>query len=100
MRPLERLPLITLVMSLPLFFSVQLQRPPGFLQGLPFVVLWTWGVVAALIVPLLIIIEGAFCLWLLFHRPIIRSTLFWHGGALCVAILAETVFLLTRERLL
>src|SRR6266487_116421 len=93
----ERLPVITLAMSLPLFLSVQLKRPPEFLRGLPFVALWSWGVLAAVTVPVLILIESAVCLWLLWHRAGARSTLLRHGSALLVAILAEVVFVIARR---
>ena len=35
------------------------------LHGLPFVAVWTWGVVAAVALPVLIVIEAAICFWLL-----------------------------------
>jgi hypothetical protein len=96
-RLLQRLPAVTLAMSLPLLFSVQLRRPPEFLRGLPFVVLWSWEVLAYVTVPVLIVIEGAICLWLLWHRAVGQSTLSRHGIALCVAMLAEVVFVIARR---
>jgi hypothetical protein len=94
---LQRLPAVTLAMSLPLFFSVQLRRPPEFLRELPFVALWSWGVLATVTVPVLIVIEGAICVWLLWHREVGRSTLARHGIALCVAALAEGIFVIARR---
>src|SRR5687767_5400218 len=96
-RLLERLPVITVVMSLPLFFSLQLKRPPEFLRGLPFVAIWSWGVLGAVTVPMLIAIEGAVCLWLLWNRADTRAQLSRHGVALLVAILAEVVFMAARK---
>ena len=82
-------------MSLPILFSNSLKRPPTFLNGLPFAVIWTWGVVAAVLLPVLLIGEGATCVWLLGQRTGERSTLPRHAGALFVAIAAEVVFILT-----
>jgi hypothetical protein len=57
-RVLERyLPVVTLWMSLPLFFSFQLKNPPEFLRGLPFVALWSWGVLGAITLPVLVVFE-------------------------------------------
>ena len=82
-------------MSLPLLFSSQLKSPPRFFNGLPFAAIWTWGVVAAVLLPVLLIGEGAICVWLGRQRAGGRSTLSRHVGALLVAIAAEIVFLLT-----
>jgi hypothetical protein len=99
-RLLERyLPVITLVMSLPLFFSLQLKSPPEFLRGLPFVALWSWGVLAAVTLPILVALEIVMCTWLLLHRTAARSTLWLHGAAFLAAIVAEFVFLLARKSL-
>ena len=96
-RLLERLPAVTLAMSLPLFFSVQLRRPPEFLQGLPFVILWSWGVLASVTVPVLIAGEGAICMWLLWLREAGQWTLLRHSTVLFVAILAEVIFIIVRR---
>jgi hypothetical protein len=96
-RLLKGLPLVTLVMSLPLFLSAQLKSPPAFLRGLPFVALWSWGVLAVAIVPVLIAMESAICAWLLWRRTGYRSPLSRHAAALLVAVLAEVVFLIVRS---
>ena len=96
-RLLEKLPLITLAMSLPLFFTMQLKKPPEFLQGLPFVAFWSWGVLGALSVPILIAIETAVCFWFLWYRTGSRAQLTRHGIALLVAVLAEVVFVTARK---
>jgi hypothetical protein len=95
MRWLHRLPVVTVAMSLPLLFSNQLKSPPTFLNGLPFAAIWTWGVVAAVLLPVLLIGEGAACVWLLGQRTEERWALPRHRGALFVAIVAEVVFILT-----
>lgn len=95
MRSLHRLPVVVVAMSLPLLFSSQLKSPPTFLNGLPFAAIWTLGVVAAVLLPVLLIGEGATCIWLLGQRTRERSTLSRHAAALFVAIAAEVVFILT-----
>ena len=86
-------------MSLPLFFSVQLKNPPEYLRGLAFVALWSWGVLAAITLPILGVLEFVMCAWLLWHRPAEQSTLWRNGTALLAAIAAEVVFLLARRSL-
>jgi hypothetical protein len=61
-RLLERLPFVTITMSVPLFFSMHLKRPPESLHGLPFLAVWTWGVVAVVALPVLIVIEAVMSL--------------------------------------
>ena len=92
------LPIVTMVMSAPLFLSFQLKRPPDFLHGIPFIVLWTWGVLATVAVPVLIVAEVAYCVWIFTAkatRP--RPPLTWHVVALLVATVAYVVFRVARE---
>ena len=91
----ERLPATTLA-SLPLLFSVQLRNPTDFLHGPLFVAVWTWGVVAAVTLPVLAAAESAMCWWL-WSRAGTRSSFGWHGRALFVAIWAEVVFMVARS---
>jgi hypothetical protein len=94
---LNKIPIITVVMSLPLLFSAQLRQPPEWLYGLPFIVTWTWGLLAIVTVPVLLVIECAVCLWLLSHRTAVHSTLWRHAGALVVAGLAEAVYMIVAK---
>ena len=89
--------MLTLGMSLPLLFSFQLKTPPDFLQGLPFVMLWTWGVVSAITVPVLAGLEVAACVLHLRHRGQDEAALLFHAPALVVAIVAEIVFVSARR---
>jgi hypothetical protein len=93
---LEQLPAVTLAMSLPLFFTVQLKNPPEFLHGPLFIAMWTWAVVAVVTLPVLVAAELAMCWWL-WSRAGTRSSLGWHGRALVVAIWAEVVFTVARR---
>ena len=97
MRRLHRLPVIVLVISLPLFFSYQLKRPPAFLTGLPFVAVWTWGIAAAVLLPVLLIVEAGTCAWVLSNRTREDPRLAWHAAALFIGIAAEAIFIMARR---
>jgi len=97
-RLLEKyLPVITLAMSLPLFFSFQIKSPPGSFQGLPFVVFWSWGVLAAIILPILVFLEIVMCVLMQWHRSADKSILWRHGIALFAAVSVEVVFWIARR---
>jgi hypothetical protein len=88
---------VTVAMSFPLFFTFQLKHPPDFLEGLPFIILWSWGILAAVSLPILVVIDVVICSWLLWQRPRgAQSALQWHGVALVIAIVAEIVFVIAR----
>jgi len=55
--------MLTLGMSLPLLFSFQLQAPPTFLQGVLYILIWTWAVVSVITVPVLIGLEIIACVF-------------------------------------
>ena len=96
-RLFERLPVVTVVLSVPLFFSMQLNHPPEYLHGLLFVVVWTWAVIAAIALPVLVVIESAACWWLR-DRLGTRSQV-GHCMALAVALAAEAIFVLAARNL-
>ena len=90
--------MLTLGMSLPLLFSFQVKTPPSFLWGLPFVLIWTWAVVSAITVPILMGLEIIVCV---FHfrrgnQEEAKAALPFHATALVVAIIAEIVFMSAR----
>ena len=89
--------MLTLGMSLPLLFSFQLRAPPEFLQGLPYIVIWTWAVVSAITVPALAGLEVVACVLHLRHRGQDEAALPFHAAALVVAMVAEIVFLSARR---
>jgi hypothetical protein len=55
--------MLTLGMSVPLLFSFQLKAPPPYLQGLPFILIWTWAVVSTITVPVLTGLEIIACVF-------------------------------------
>jgi hypothetical protein len=97
MRWLRRLPVIILVMSVPLFFSYRLKRPPAFLTGMPFATVWTWGIAAAVLLPMLLIVETATCAKLLSNRTKEGPSLAWHAAALFTGIASEAIFIMARR---
>jgi hypothetical protein len=91
--------ILTLGMSLPLLFSFQLKTPPALLQGLPFILIWTWAVVSAITVPVL---TGLEIIARVFHlrrrnQGEAKAALPFHATALVVAIVAEIVFMSARR---
>src|SRR5437879_98931 len=91
--------MLTLGMSLPLLFSFQLKTPPAFLQGLPFILIWTWGVVGAITVPVLTGLEIVACIFHLrrLDQGEAKAALPFHATALVVAIVADIVFMSARR---
>jgi hypothetical protein len=74
--------MLTLGMSLPLLFSFQLRAPPEFLQGLPFIMVWTWSVVSAITVPVLAALEIVTCVFHRRHRNQSEAALPFHATAI------------------
>jgi hypothetical protein len=62
------LPLVTIVVSAPLFFSFQLKAPPAYLKGYFFVLAWSWGIFGALLTPLCLALECAALVSFVFAR--------------------------------
>jgi hypothetical protein len=91
--------MLTLGMSLPLLFSFQLKTPPAVLQGLPFILIWTWAVVSVIAVPLLAGLEIIACVFHLRRRnhAVAKAALPFHATALVVAVVAEIVFMTARR---
>jgi hypothetical protein len=92
------LPIITIAMSIPLLLSYNIKHF-AFPAGYPYVVLYTWGLLSVLIVPILLLIECVVTFRILFsqyvgHR---RSALFWNILALGVASIAELTFIIVRN---
>ena len=91
--------MLTLWMSLPLLLSFQVNAPPVFLQGLPFVLIWTWAIVSAITVPVLMGLKIIACVFHLRRRnqDEAMAALPFHATALVVAIIAEIVFMSARR---
>ncbi len=86
------LAVLTVAMSIPLFFTYAIKHTL-FPQGYLFVFMYSAGLISVIVVPVLLVIEGALLFVFWQSRNIAR----WHAVALAVAVLAETVFLIARE---
>jgi hypothetical protein len=74
-----------------------LKSLPDFLEGFPFIVLWSWGVLSAVTLPTLLAVEIAVCSWLWVSHTAVH-TIFWrHGRVVLVGLMAEIVFVLARQ---
>jgi hypothetical protein len=91
-----QLPVLTLLMSVPLFFSFHLISPSERFRGVPFVVLWSWGVLSAVTLPVLLVVEIVCCSWWLFRQSTGHIDLWRHAFAILVALVAEVVFIAAR----
>jgi hypothetical protein len=69
------LPLVTIVVSAPLFFSFQLKDPPAYLKGYFFVLAWSWGIFGALLTPACLALECTALLSFAFARAAVE----WQG---------------------
>src|SRR5258707_1142079 len=78
------LPVAVAVASAPLLFSFQLVSPPDSFRGLPFAVLWSWGVLGAIALPVLLVIQ------IVSSRFWGRNTVtFWpHGAVIALGLTA------------
>ena len=91
--------ILTVGMSLPLLFSFQLQAPPTFLQGVPYILIWTWAVVSVITVPVLIGVKIIACVFHVRRQNLgqaRRTLLVFHATALAFALVAEIVFMSAR----
>ena len=86
---------LTIIMSVPLFASYQIKHvlfSPGYL----FVTLYTWGLIAVLLVPVLLVIEIIFVVVAL-RRNASSRVVGLHAVAIAVAVSAEALFLFVRS---
>ncbi len=89
---------LTIFFGLPLYFT-KLIRETRFPEGFPFVFMYTWGLVAAVALPVLLLLE----LYLLIRgfkggsQEIARGLLYVNAFAVCFGAAAECVFLLGRR---
>jgi hypothetical protein len=85
---------LTILFGLPLYFT-KLIRETRFPEGMPFVFVYTWGLIAVVALPILLFVLAYFLLRGL--RAGERGSLFINVFALCFGVAAECVFLLARR---
>lgn len=88
--------LLTVVMSIPLLLSYSIKYG-WFPQGLPFLFLFFWGLLSVWVVPLLLVVDLAFVLWIsgssdVSKKPFLR----WNLLGLAIAVMAELMFVAAR----
>ncbi len=85
---------LTIFFGLPLYFT-KLIRETRFPEGMPFVFVYTWGLIAVVALPILLLVQ----LYFLFRgfKGGERGSLFISAFAFCFGVAAEFVFLLTRR---
>jgi len=91
------LAIITVIMSIPLFLSYNIKHVL-FPEGLPFVFLFSWGLVSVFLVPILLLIEIV-VLWTLLQSPgdnLGSIHVMYTICSICVAILSIAVFYVVR----
>jgi hypothetical protein len=92
---LRWLAMATIFMSIPLFASYPIKHTM-FPAGYGFVAMYTWGLIAVLVLPVLLLGEIGVVLIVL-RRHADRISIRTHAFAAIVAILAETIFLYVRS---
>ncbi len=85
---------LTIFFALPLYFT-KLIRETRLPEGMPFVVVYTWGLIAVVAVPILLLVQLYFLLR--GFKGGERGPLLIIAFALCFGIASECVFLLTRR---
>jgi hypothetical protein len=80
--------------ALPLYFT-KLIRETRIPEGIPFVVVYTWGLISVVAVPVLLLVHLYFLLR--YFKGAERGPLLIAALALCFGIASECVFLLARR---
>jgi hypothetical protein len=94
----NRLALLTVVMSIPLLLSFNIKYV-WFPQGLPYIFLYSWGLLSVLVTPVLMLlgIITTIHIWLSSDVKSKASLFAWNSLGLCVGIIAELVFVAARN---
>jgi hypothetical protein len=85
---------LTIFFGLPLFFT-KLIREARVPEGMPFVIVFTWGLIAVVALPILLLAQLYFLIRGLKGGD--RGLLIIGAFALCFGLAAECVFLVTRR---
>jgi hypothetical protein len=92
------LPVATITMSIPLFLSYNIKYGV-FPQGVPYVILFTWGLLSVIAVPILLLIECFVILRILKSAYIAnkKSLLIVNAVAIIIASIAGLIFVVVRN---
>jgi hypothetical protein len=89
---------LTIVFGLPLYFT-KFIRAARFAEGFPFVFIYTWGLVAVVVLPVFLLAR----LYILVQAlrrgsgASDRRLLFFNSFALCFGLIGEGIFVLARH---
>jgi hypothetical protein len=90
--------LLTVVISIPLFLSynIKYQRFP---EGIPYVLLYTSGLLSVWVTPVLVLLGLVVCVRILQRSgaPDRAACLAWNVPGVLVAVIAEVVFIMVRR---
>jgi hypothetical protein len=84
----------TIFFGLPLYFT-KLIRETRFPEGMPFVFVYSWGLIAVVALPILLLVQTYFLLR--GFKGGDRGSLYMSACALCFGVAAECIFFLTRR---
>jgi hypothetical protein len=84
----------TIFFALPLYFT-KLIRETRFPEGMPFVLVYSWGLIAVVALPILLLMQ-TYSLLRGFKGGE-RGSLYMSALALCFGVAAECIFFLTRR---
>lgn len=89
------LPILAMFFSIPLFFTYPIKHVL-FPEGLLFVFMYSWGLLSAIAVPILLLVELIVSFRLVISVPALshNSLWSWHGAAILSCIVAELIFLI------
>lgn len=92
------LPTLTIAMSIPLLLSYNIKHLV-FPEGYRYVILYTWGLLSVLVVPILLLLECVVTFCIVASESIgnRRSALFWNILAISIAAIAELTFIIVRK---
>jgi hypothetical protein len=89
---------LTVIFGLPLYFTklIHASRLP---EGAPFILIYTWGLLAVVALPILLLVQFYFLIRGLKggRENSDRSSLFIIAFAVCFGVVGECVFLLSRR---
>ena len=88
-------------MSIPLILSYNIKYVV-FPEGWPYIMLYTWGLLSVIIVPILLLAECLIIIRILTSQYIVRGrpSFIWHILAITIALISELIFLMVKYDLL
>jgi hypothetical protein len=97
-KTVKRIALLTVVMSIPLLLSFNIKYG-WFPQGLPYVFLYSWGLLSVFVTPALVLLGfvTTIRIWLSPDGSNRTSLFAWNSLGLFVGVIAEALFIAARN---